>query len=968
MMDFPQKDADLGGIAPPSDITPQPDPDLPPPETGLDAPPDMDAGFSDVVSAGWTAETIRTDAWDYTATKRRALADQMFDSLPADRKSRVWQKFADNSTGWTTFEELVVNEAAELAKSPEAAADWAGFPLSKQAMEQRILEERRRELDAAQRILDQDGGGFAEFIGSSARAMTDQASLLMLPLGGGSGSAVRIIASEAALGALGEAAVLPREFQVAQELDLPDPDPMARILTGAALGGGLSAAVLGIAKGVSHWRARRAGVDAARPAEVDPLDFEARVDDAEDELTGTATVQQRIGGKIPPDAGTLPAILDASPAGTLPRISADAPAGWAEIRNGIFAGESGGDYNALFGFQNRRGGAFSRVRLTEMTVDQALAFAAPNGQYAQWVKSKIGRIATPMGAYQIVGKTLRAAKHGLGLRGDELMTADLQERLAHWIYRQQGTGAWEGYKGPRKSFVPVGAEADAPRLGPTSRGYTGTNQMRVSDNMRIDVSYEVVDASTLRRASGDLQPRDRTGINSDIWIAEQAARLDPAQLGRSPNASTGAPIVGPDNMIESGNGRFGIIARAYERHPDRAAAYRNFIEAEGYTIPEGVKQPVLIARRTSELDHAGRVRLVNDAQDSGVAVLRPVEMAQANARNLSDRRMALFRGDLDIAAPENRDFVRGWLESLSAATRSAVTDGDNALNSYGRRMVREAVFARAWPNADLIEMMTEGAAGEMKSLMDALVRAAPDWAMLRADIAAGHVAPEFDLTGNVLDAMQLIVAARQTARREGQTIAAAMADLLDSPDLLDGAISPVTRALLGKFWRKGRTAPEDEIAGFLSRYAAEARRASDAAGGFLDAPSPVDVLRALDRSAFGDLPDDVAAALGQPAPARDPEPLPDAGFDQGADSPEAVAIDNGVRDDMARALAQEPAQTPTPARDDALAQLRAEFDGLTLDLGETQLSARDLLDELDADDATEAVIQACGIIPKGTAQ
>jgi hypothetical protein len=71
---------------------------------------------------------------------------------------------------------------------------------------------------------------------------------------------------------------------------------------------------------------------------------------------------------------------------------------------------------------------------------------------------------------------------------------------------------------------------------------------------------------------------------------------------------------------------------------------------------------------------------------------------------------------------------------------------------------------------------------------------------------------------------------------------------------------------------------------------------------------------------------------------------------------------------MARALAQKPAQTPTPARDDALAQLRAEFDGLTLDLGETQLSARDLLDELDADDAAEAVIQACGIIPKGTAQ
>jgi hypothetical protein len=34
---------------------------------------------------------------------------------------------------------------------------------------------------------------------------------------------------------------------------------------------------------------------------------------------------------------------------------------WEEIRNGIFAGESGGDYNAVYGFQNRPGGYGSRT-------------------------------------------------------------------------------------------------------------------------------------------------------------------------------------------------------------------------------------------------------------------------------------------------------------------------------------------------------------------------------------------------------------------------------------------------------------------------------------------------------------------------------------------------------------------------------------------------------------------------------
>ncbi len=120
-----------------------------------------------------------------------------------------------------------------------------------------------------------------------------------------------------------------------------------------------------------------------------------------------------------------------------------------EVKNGIFAGESGGDYNALFGFSNRDGGQFSNVKLSDMTVDQALAFSDPSGPYGQWVKGQIGRVATPMGAYQIVGTTLRAAKDGLGLTGSERMTPELQDRLGGWIYANQGTGAWEGYRGPQ---------------------------------------------------------------------------------------------------------------------------------------------------------------------------------------------------------------------------------------------------------------------------------------------------------------------------------------------------------------------------------------------------------------------------------------------------------------------------------------------------------------------------------------
>jgi hypothetical protein len=116
-----------------------------------------------------------------------------------------------------------------------------------------------------------------------------------------------------------------------------------------------------------------------------------------------------------------------------------------ELKRMVFPGESGGDYNALFGYANRPGGQFEGFNLTDMTVDQALQFAAPSGAYGQSVRNQIGRVATPMGAFQVVGTTLADAKRGLGLTGSERMTPALQDAIGMWIYQNQGPGAWEAW-------------------------------------------------------------------------------------------------------------------------------------------------------------------------------------------------------------------------------------------------------------------------------------------------------------------------------------------------------------------------------------------------------------------------------------------------------------------------------------------------------------------------------------------
>lgn len=128
-----------------------------------------------------------------------------------------------------------------------------------------------------------------------------------------------------------------------------------------------------------------------------------------------------------------------------------------ELKRNVFPGESGGDYNALFGFSNRPGGQFSNVRLTDMTVNEALQFSDPNGPYAAAVRGQVGRTATPMGAYQVVGRTLRAAAQGLGLTGNERMTPELQDAIGMWIYQNQGPGAWQAWGGGGRSAEARGA-------------------------------------------------------------------------------------------------------------------------------------------------------------------------------------------------------------------------------------------------------------------------------------------------------------------------------------------------------------------------------------------------------------------------------------------------------------------------------------------------------------------------------
>jgi len=186
-------------------------------------------------------------------------------------------------------------------------------------------------------------------------------------------------------------------------------------------------------------------------------------------------------------------VSDTTIGGLKPNQTAE-PMGWTELAPKIKARESGGDYDALYGFSNREDGPFAGTKVTDMTVDQAIQFSDPNGPYGQWSKQNLGYVATPMGAYQIVGSTLRDIKENMGLSGDEKMTPDLQEAMAKWLYQNRGGAtpwaASEGAGAVSGGLAPVNANA-APGALNVSGGLAGPAR----EPMGGDKAYE--DRTTL---------------------------------------------------------------------------------------------------------------------------------------------------------------------------------------------------------------------------------------------------------------------------------------------------------------------------------------------------------------------------------------------------------------------------------------------------------------------------------------
>lgn len=397
-----------------------------------------------------------------------------------------------------------------------------------------------------------------------------------------------------------------------------------------------------------------------------------------------------------------------------------------------------------------------------------------------------------------------------------------------------------------------------------------------ADGVRVELRPEVVDLDRLIVSHDDtgkvnpaypheegLQPRDRSNAASQAQITELASRLEPERLGPSPEAGAGAPIANATGVVESGNGRTMALRRVYSdpRFVDQAAAYRAYIEAQGFDTT-GMARPVLIGRRVTDLSPEQMRAFTRGANERATLGLNAAEQARMDAAR-AGKAVAAYQGG-EITARENQPFVAAFMAQIPAEERGAMILAGGRLSAQGEARLRAALLAHAYGDAlgPTLERFLNGDTEHMRGVAGALTDLAGAWSHMRAAAGRGDIPSGLDITPAIGEAVQLLDRARTAKLTPGELVA--QLDMLEQP-------SPAALALLRLMHRDDGmrlVVARAKLTDLLDRYVEQAMQAKPGPGLFGEPETTAaDILRTI-----GGGSDKVRAVADALVDAADPPP------------------------------------------------------------------------------------------------
>ena len=498
--------------------------------------------------------------------------------------------------------------------------------------------------------------------------------------------------------------------------------------------------------------------------------------------------------------------------------------------------------------------------------------ADPSAPVSKYFSAEaIAQNSTYLGGGKTVGQALSIIRGKVGEKGGATIGAsaspiEIASGTDRPSYREQNNDrAIDGL-----TEQPAAATIENVRREPIAVRSQGKKDVAVTVTGReVPVEYAVAELSDLTASNtldgavnpnypASRQPRDRSRAASLSQIENIAGNLNPRLLGPTAKASDGAPIVSPDGVVESGNGRTMALQKVYETGSDKAQAYRSYIEEQGFNT-EGMTAPVLVRVRDGAMAEEDVQAFVREANARDTAGMSGTETAASDAGALDGALLGMYRGG-DVDSAGNRDFVRAFNNALVPENeRASLVLKDGTIAVALKKRIEAALLVRAVGNRSFIESVVDSDADNIKAISKALIDVAGPLSQLRQGIADGNIDPSMDVSENIAEAVEIV----ERARREKRNLS----DLINQRDVFSGeAVAPLTEAVLHLFFngpRFSRPAGKDRIVERLGFYIAQAEQATPGGGLFGEdvAQATPDEILALSTQKGQTVPDGQADLL-----------------------------------------------------------------------------------------------------------
>jgi len=416
--------------------------------------------------------------------------------------------------------------------------------------------------------------------------------------------------------------------------------------------------------------------------------------------------------------------------------------------------------------------------------------------------------------------------------------------------------------------APIAAPTTGPKMvrGRANKAFTAKGD-------KIYSSFAVVEADDLvasHSADGtpnpkypqEIQPRNREKVSSQLQIQQMSQALRPAQLGESAKVSSGSPFIGPDGVVESGNGRTLAIRQAYDT--DKAGEYRAWLESEAARLDvnpaeiKGMKKPVLVRVRETEVD---RPAFAREANQAGMAAMSPAELAKSDAARITPDHIGSLNvgDDGNLLSSGNRPFVSAFLKGLGSSEAAGLTDAQGLPTRQLADRMQAAIFTKAYNDPKLVSMMAEESDVDIKNIITALNAAAPAFVRTEAK----------EIVGKLTDAIGMI----REAKQRGLTLD----DFLSQQDMFSGGRDADAETIargIGGMMRSGKKMAEAfrslaDAAGRNNDYASQGNLLGD------KAKTPSEIISDVFKQAGPQAQQQ--PLLNQEPEAKQPAPKPDNG-------------------------------------------------------------------------------------------